>query len=138
MYTGVCFARELHHFRHDLVEEPAIKEQLAYSLPLALLDTAFVLAVFRALHNSRKHLQAKGSSFRLNVYRCFTACVATVVAICCGYLAFEVHFQATHPPFEKWRFEWVRSSPPLRTSDGTSLSDEMALSAVLRLSVQPG
>lgn len=110
LYFVASFAFDLKLFQDSLVEDPKLQPQLTYLVPLSALETFYMFAVFRALRSSLRHLKAKGSNFRLIMYRCFAVCMGVVVIAVVGYLTFEAYFHATHPQFEKWQFEWVRFS----------------------------
>jgi hypothetical protein len=107
LYFVASFAFDFKLFRDSLVEDPKLQPQLTYLVPLSAVEAFFTFAAFRALHSSLRHLKAKGSNFRLVVYRCFAVCMCLVVIAVAGYLTFEAYFHATHPQFEKWQFEWV-------------------------------
>lgn len=108
-YYIACCALDGKRVRDSVDEDAQQMPQAIYVMPVALLEALFAIATTNALRGSLQHLKSKGSSLRLNVYRCFAGCLAAVVACCIAYLGFELHFHATHPQHEKWQFEWVRS-----------------------------
>jgi Lung seven transmembrane receptor len=108
LYFIAAVALDAKRSRNSRDEDAQQHTQATYLLPLGILESLLAVAVFSALRNSLWHLGNKGSRLRLNLYRCFAACVALVAAACIGYLSYEAYFHATHAVNEKWQYEWVR------------------------------
>ena len=107
-YVAAC-ALDGKRVRDAVDEDAQQRPQAIYLLPVAVLEALIATATCISLRGSLQHLKSKGSSLRLNVYRCFAGCLLVVAACCVGYLMFELHFHVTHSKREKWQFEWVRT-----------------------------
>lgn len=103
----------LHEFKklHDREHNDEAPGSLSARGPLAAAEALFSVWVALALRGTLAHLHAKGGGVRLLMFRVFAAVLALLGMSCAGYLAFEAHVHATHPPYGRWQLEWVR---PLR------------------------
>ncbi|KAL4557764.1 hypothetical protein LXL04_035952 [Taraxacum kok-saghyz] len=83
------------------------KSKLYLVLPVAFLDTWFILWIFSSLSNTLEKLQMRRSIAKLDVYRKFTNALALFVLLSIAWIGYELYFNATDPISELWRIYWI-------------------------------
>lgn len=73
------------------------------------LHAVFVLWTLLSFRMTFRNLRGDSKGVRLQVYRILAVCLVVVGAACVAYLLFEAYIHATHPVYDKWQYEWVRS-----------------------------
>ncbi|PKI46175.1 hypothetical protein CRG98_033433 [Punica granatum] len=83
------------------------KARLFLVLPVALLDTCFILWIFSSLSKTLEKLQIRRSMAKLELYRKFTNCLAVSVLISIAWIGYELYYNANDPLGELWRSAWT-------------------------------
>jgi Lung seven transmembrane receptor len=96
---------------HDSANNDVAPGNMTIRSIVAALHAGFVVWTLLAFHTTLRTLRGdtKGRGVRLQVYRILAGCLLTVGAACVAYLLFEAYIHATHPVYDKWQYEWVRS-----------------------------
>ncbi|KAI3817870.1 hypothetical protein L1987_11670 [Smallanthus sonchifolius] len=76
-------------------------------LPVALLDSCFVLWIFSSLSKTLEKLQIRRSIGKLELYRKFTNALALSVLVSVAWIGYEFYFNASDPLSELWRRAWI-------------------------------
>ncbi|PWA88108.1 lung seven transmembrane receptor family protein [Artemisia annua] len=83
------------------------KTKLYLVLPVAFLDSWFILWIFSSLSKTLEKLQMRRSIAKLEVYRKFTNALALFVLLSIAWIGYELYFNATDPVSELWRIYWI-------------------------------
>nr|GEV11152.1 transmembrane protein 87B-like [Tanacetum cinerariifolium] len=83
------------------------KTKLYLVLPVAFLDSWFILWIFSSLSKTLEKLQMRRSIAKLEVYRKFTNALALFVLLSIAWIGYELYFNATDPISELWRIYWI-------------------------------
>ncbi|KAK4746948.1 hypothetical protein SAY87_025985 [Trapa incisa] len=83
------------------------KARLLLVLPVALLDTCFILWIFSSLSKTLEKLQSRRSVVKLELYRKFTNCLAVSVLLSIAWIGYELYYNANDPLGELWRSAWI-------------------------------
>ncbi|KAL2500317.1 Lung seven transmembrane receptor family protein [Forsythia ovata] len=83
------------------------KAKLYLVLPVAFLDTWFILWIFSSLSQTLEKLQMRKSMVKLDLYRKFTNSLAAFVLLSIAWVGFELYFKASDPLSELWRIAWI-------------------------------
>lgn len=86
------------------------KAKLYLVLPVAFLDTWFILWIFSSLSHTLEKLQMRKSMVKLDLYRKFTNSLAIFVLLSIAWVGFELYFKASDPLSELWQIAWIISS----------------------------
>lgn len=96
---------------HDSANNDMAPGNITFRTVVGALHAGFVVWTLLSFRITMCHLRgdSKGRGVRLNVYRILGGCLVTVGIACVAYLLFEAYIHATHPIYDKWQYEWVRS-----------------------------
>ncbi|KAL6132940.1 hypothetical protein ACLB2K_065177 [Fragaria x ananassa] len=83
------------------------KAKLFLVLPVAFLDSCFILWIFSSLSKTLEKLQMRRNMAKLELYRKFTNSLAVSVLLSVAWIGFELYFNATDPLSELWQIAWV-------------------------------
>uniref|UniRef100_A0A2P2IUN0 GOST seven transmembrane domain-containing protein n=2 Tax=Rhizophora mucronata TaxID=61149 RepID=A0A2P2IUN0_RHIMU len=83
------------------------KTKLFLVLPVAFLDSWFILWIFSSLSKTLEKLQMRRNMAKLELYRKFTNSLAVSVLLSIAWIGFELYFNATDPLSELWRVAWI-------------------------------
>ncbi|CAL5388983.1 transmembrane protein 87B-like [Camellia sinensis] len=83
------------------------KAKIYLVLPVAFLDSWFILWIFSALSKTLEKLQMRRSMVKLELYRKFTNSLAVFVLLSIGWIGYELYFNASDPLSELWQFAWI-------------------------------
>ncbi|KAI3517506.1 hypothetical protein L1887_16721 [Cichorium endivia] len=83
------------------------KARVFLVLPVALLDSCFILWIFSSLSKTLEKLQSRRSMGKLELYRKFTNALAVSVLVSVAWIGYELYFNASDPLSELWRRAWV-------------------------------
>ncbi|GMN40645.1 hypothetical protein TIFTF001_009869 [Ficus carica] len=83
------------------------KTKLFLVLPVAFLDSWFILWIFSSLSKTLEKLQMKRNTVKLELYRKFTNSLAVFVLLSIAWIGFELYFNATDPLSELWQIAWI-------------------------------
>ncbi|XP_062003817.1 uncharacterized protein LOC133721266 [Rosa rugosa] len=83
------------------------KAKLLLVLPVAFLDSCFILWIFSSLSKTLEKLQIRRNMAKLELYRKFTNSLAVSVLLSVAWIGFELYFNATDPLSEFWQIAWV-------------------------------
>ncbi|XP_057971058.1 uncharacterized protein LOC131159878 isoform X2 [Malania oleifera] len=83
------------------------KTKLFLVLPVAILDTWFILWIFASLSKTLEKLQMRRSMAKLELYRKFTNSLAVSVLLSIAWIGYELYFKATDPLSEFWQIAWI-------------------------------
>lgn len=76
-------------------------------LPVAVLDTFFIIWIFTSLTKTLEKLHARKSFAKLNLYRRFTNSLAVAVVLSFALICYELYFRAADPFGEDWGTAWI-------------------------------
>ncbi|KAL8218035.1 hypothetical protein R6Q57_021408 [Mikania cordata] len=76
-------------------------------LPVALLDSCFILWIFSSLSKTLEKLQIRKSIGKLELYRKFTNALALSVLVSVAWIGYELYFNASDPLSELWVRAWI-------------------------------
>ncbi|VVA14436.1 PREDICTED: transmembrane [Prunus dulcis] len=83
------------------------KTKLVLVLPVAFLDSWFILWIFSSLSKTLEKLQIRRNMAKLELYRKFTNYLAIFVLLSVAWIGFELYFNATDPLSEYWQIAWI-------------------------------
>nr|GMC94334.1 transmembrane protein 87A-like [Ipomoea batatas] len=83
------------------------KARLFLVLPVALLDSCFIVWIFSSLSKTLEKLQVRRSLAKLELYRRFTNALAISVLLSVAWIGYELYFNASDPLSELWRRAWI-------------------------------
>ncbi|CAN4089163.1 unnamed protein product [Withania somnifera] len=83
------------------------KARLFFVLPVALLDSFFILWIFTSLSSTLNKLQARRLLAKLDIYRKFTNALAVTVILSVGWTCYELYFKSTDVYNERWQNAWI-------------------------------
>lgn len=83
------------------------KTKLFLVLPVAFLDSCFILWIFSSLSRTLEKLQMRRNMAKLELYRKFTNSLAVSVLLSIAWIGFELYFNATDPLSELWQIAWI-------------------------------
>ncbi|KAJ8753829.1 hypothetical protein K2173_000083 [Erythroxylum novogranatense] len=83
------------------------KTKLFLVLPVAFLDSCFILWIFSSLSKTLEKLQMRRNMTKLELYRKFTNSLAVSVLLSIAWIGFELYFNATDPLSELWQIAWI-------------------------------
>lgn len=83
------------------------KARLFLVLPVALLDSSFIVWIFSSLSKTLEKLQVRRSLAKLELYRRFTNALAIAVLLSVAWIGYELYFNASDPLSELWRRAWI-------------------------------
>lgn len=83
------------------------KTKLFLVLPVAFLDSCFILWIFSSLSRTLEKLQMRRNMAKLELYRKFTNSLAVSVLLSIAWIGFELYFNATDPLGELWQIAWI-------------------------------
>ncbi|PON60536.1 Lung seven transmembrane receptor-like [Parasponia andersonii] len=83
------------------------KTKLFLVLPVAFLDSWFILWIFSSLSKTLEKLQMRRNMVKLELYRKFTNSLAVSVLLSIAWIGFELYFNATNPLNELWQIAWI-------------------------------
>ncbi|KAJ0764533.1 putative transmembrane protein GPR107/GPR108 [Helianthus annuus] len=83
------------------------KARVFLVLPVALLDSCFILWIFSSLSKTLEKLQIRRSMGKLELYRKFTNALALSVLVSVAWIGYELYFNASDPLSELWKRAWV-------------------------------
>ncbi|KAL5550587.1 hypothetical protein UlMin_000763 [Ulmus minor] len=83
------------------------KTKLFLVLPVAFLDSWFILWIFSSLSKTLEKLQMRRNVVKLELYRKFTNSLAVSVLLSIAWIGFELYFNATDPLSELWQIAWI-------------------------------
>ncbi|XP_050213974.1 uncharacterized protein LOC126665272 [Mercurialis annua] len=83
------------------------KTELFFVLPVAFLDSCFIVWIFSSLSKTLEKLQMRRNLAKLDLYRKFTNCLAVTVLLSIAWIGFELYFNATDPLSELWQAAWI-------------------------------
>ncbi|KAB2630417.1 transmembrane protein 87B-like [Pyrus ussuriensis x Pyrus communis] len=83
------------------------KTKLFLVLPVAFLDSWFILWIFSSLSKTLEKLQIRRNLAKLELYRKFTNSLAIFVLLSVAWIGFELYFNATDPLSEFWQIAWI-------------------------------
>ncbi|KAB1224650.1 Transmembrane protein 87A [Morella rubra] len=83
------------------------KTKLFLVLPVAVLDSCFILWIFSSLSRTLEKLQLRRNMAKLELYRKFTNSLAVSVLLSIAWIGFELYFNATDPLSELWQLAWI-------------------------------
>ncbi|KAL0923137.1 hypothetical protein M5K25_007183 [Dendrobium thyrsiflorum] len=86
------------------------KARLFLVLPVALLDSVFIVWIFSSLSKTLEKLQVRRSVAKLDLYRKFTNSLAVSVLLSVAWIGYELYFNATDPLSELWQRAWIISA----------------------------
>lgn len=86
------------------------KARLFLVLPVALLDSCFIVWIFSSLSKTLEKLQVRRSVAKLDLYRKFTNSLAVSVLLSVAWIGYELYFNATDPLSELWQRAWIISA----------------------------
>ncbi|XP_020572695.1 transmembrane protein 87A isoform X2 [Phalaenopsis equestris] len=86
------------------------KGRLFLVLPVALLDSCFIIWIFSSLSKTLEKLQVRRSVAKLDLYRKFTNSLAVSVLLSVAWIGYELYFNATDPLSELWQRAWIISA----------------------------
>ncbi|KAG2691145.1 hypothetical protein I3843_09G217900 [Carya illinoinensis] len=76
-------------------------------LPVAFLDSCFILWIFSSLARTLEKLQMRRNMAKLELFRKFTNSLAVSVILSIAWIGFELYFNATDPLSELWKIAWI-------------------------------
>ncbi|KAG0453390.1 hypothetical protein HPP92_024694 [Vanilla planifolia] len=79
------------------------KARLFLVLPVALLDSCFIVWIFSSLSKILEKLQVRRSVAKLELYRKFTNSLALSVLLSVAWIGYELYFNASDPLSELWQ-----------------------------------
>lgn len=91
----------------NTINDPPGNERWFLVLPVAMLDTFFILWIFTSLSRTLEKLQARRRFAKLELYRKFTNSLALAVVVSVLWIAYELYFKATDPFGERWQSFWI-------------------------------
>jgi hypothetical protein len=96
---------------HDSANNDASPGSMTIRFVVAALHAGFVVWTLLSFRMTLRTLrgETKGRGVRLLVYRILGGCLLALGMACAAYLLFEAYIHATHPVYDKWQYEWVRS-----------------------------
>ncbi|PKA58599.1 hypothetical protein AXF42_Ash008886 [Apostasia shenzhenica] len=83
------------------------KAKLFLVLPVALLDSCFIVWIFSSLSKTLEKLQMRRNVAKLELYRKFTNSLAVSVLLSVIWIGYELYFNATDPLSELWQRAWI-------------------------------
>ncbi|XP_004240844.1 uncharacterized protein [Solanum lycopersicum] len=83
------------------------KARIFLVLPVALLDSCFIVWIFSSLSKTLEKLQVRRSLAKLELYRKFTNSLAVSVLLSVAWIGYELYFNASDPLSELWRRAWI-------------------------------
>ncbi|WCJ27852.1 Lung seven transmembrane receptor family protein [Euphorbia peplus] len=83
------------------------KTELFLVLPVAFLDSCFIVWIFSSLSKTLEKLQMRRNLAKLDLYRKFTNSLAVSVLLSIAWIGFELYFNATDPLSELWQVAWI-------------------------------
>ncbi|KAF2306553.1 hypothetical protein GH714_019401 [Hevea brasiliensis] len=83
------------------------KTELFLVLPVAFLDSCFIVWIFSSLSKTLEKLQMRRNTAKLDLYRKFTNSLAVSVLLSIAWIGFELYFNATDPLSELWQVAWI-------------------------------
>ncbi|MCE3049268.1 hypothetical protein HAX54_044489 [Datura stramonium] len=83
------------------------KARIFLVLPVALLDSCFIVWIFSSLSKTLEKLQIRRSMAKLELYRKFTNSLAVSVLLSVAWIGYELYFNASDPLSELWRRAWI-------------------------------
>ncbi|KDP21862.1 hypothetical protein JCGZ_00649 [Jatropha curcas] len=83
------------------------KTELFLVLPVAFLDSCFIVWIFSSLSKTLEKLQMRRNMAKLDLYRKFTNSLAVSVLLSIAWIGFELYFNATDPLSELWQVAWI-------------------------------
>ncbi|XP_048236134.1 transmembrane protein 87B [Ricinus communis] len=83
------------------------KTELFLVLPVAFLDSCFIVWIFSSLSKTLEKLQMRRNMAKLDLYRKFTNSLAVTVLLSIAWIGFELYFNATDPLSELWQAAWI-------------------------------
>ncbi|XP_030930744.1 uncharacterized membrane protein YHL071W-like [Quercus lobata] len=83
------------------------KTKLFWVLPVAFLDSCFILWIFSSLSRTLEKLQVRRNTAKLELYRKFTSSLVASVLLSIAWIGFELYFNATDPLSELWQIAWI-------------------------------
>ncbi|XVF86930.1 hypothetical protein PTKIN_Ptkin18bG0080300 [Pterospermum kingtungense] len=83
------------------------KARLFLVLPVAILDTFFILWIFTSLSATLNKLQARRIMVKLDIYRKFTNTLAVAVIVSVGWICYEFYFKSNDVYNEHWQNAWI-------------------------------
>ncbi|KAG0453404.1 hypothetical protein HPP92_024708 [Vanilla planifolia] len=83
------------------------KARLFLVLPVALLDSCFIVWIFSSLSKILEKLQVRRSVAKLELYRKFTNSLALSVLLSVAWIGYELYFNASDPLSELWQRAWI-------------------------------
>ncbi|CAL9150336.1 unnamed protein product [Musa hybrid cultivar] len=89
------------------VSDFAGKARLFLVLPVALLDTFFIIWIFTSLSKTLDKLQARRLIAKLDIYRKFTNALAITVLVSVGWICYELYFKSNDVYNGHWQNAWI-------------------------------
>ncbi|RWR95872.1 transmembrane protein 87B-like protein [Cinnamomum micranthum f. kanehirae] len=89
------------------IDDISGKARLFLVLPVAILDTFFILWIFNALTQTLNKLQARRMLTKLDIYRKFTNALGVTVIVSVGCICYELYFKSTDVYNERWQTAWI-------------------------------
>lgn len=89
------------------INDMARKEKLLLVLPVAVLDTVFIVWIFTSLSKTLEKLLARKLTAKLGLYRNFTNTLALGVVTSIAWMGFELFSKALDPFNERWQNDWI-------------------------------
>ncbi|CAI0423772.1 unnamed protein product [Linum tenue] len=105
-YFIACEALELVEHMGN-VNDFSKRTELLLVLPVAFLDSCFILWIFSSLSKTLEKLQMRRNLVKLELYQRFTNYLAVSVLLSIAWIGFELYFNATDPLSEMWRIAWI-------------------------------
>ncbi|CAN0846923.1 Transmembrane protein 87B [Linum grandiflorum] len=105
-YFIACEALELVEHLGN-INDFSKKTELLLVLPVAFLDSCFILWIFSSLSKTLEKLQMRRNLAKLDLYRKFTNALAVSVLLSIAWIGFELYFNATDPLSEMWKIGWI-------------------------------
>ncbi|CAN1277230.1 Transmembrane protein 87A [Linum perenne] len=106
LYFIACEALELVEHLGN-INDFSKKTELLLVLPVAFLDSCFILWIFSSLSKTLEKLQMRRNLAKLDLYRKFTNALAVSVLLSIAWIGFELYFNATDPLSELWKIGWI-------------------------------
>ncbi|CAK9323421.1 unnamed protein product [Citrullus colocynthis] len=83
------------------------KARIFLVLPVAFLDSCFIIWIFSSLSRTLEKLQIRRNMAKLELYRKFTNSLVVSVLLSITWIGFELYFNATEPLSELWKIAWI-------------------------------